>query len=153
MQWLRGFGLVVWLLPVTVAAHDPRDDLVQYETTYRFSVLEQRLVRAIADHNMGLVSRASASRGASARGVTIPGNAVLGIFRNDYAVRLLAASTAAGIEAPLRIYLTENVDGSATLRYRSPSAVFAPSANTELEGLARELDSVFTRIVADAVGR
>lgn len=41
---------------------------------------------------LGLVAQASASRGAAARGVKIRGNLVLMVFRNDYAVRMLAAS-------------------------------------------------------------
>ena len=34
------------------------------------------------------------------------------VFRNDYAVRMLQASVPAGIEAPLRLYVTENADGT-----------------------------------------
>lgn len=99
---------------------------------------------------MTLVAHASASRGAAARGIKIPGNAVLMVFRNDYAVRMLAASVAAGIEAPLRIYVTENRDGTASLTYRRPSAVFGLYGSAELDRMARELDTVFERIVKDA---
>jgi uncharacterized protein (DUF302 family) len=42
---------------------------------------------------------------------------------------VLGASVAAGIEAPIRIYVTENQDGTATLSYKKPSAVFAPYAD------------------------
>lgn len=56
---------------------------------------------------MTVVARASASRGAASRGVTIPGNAVVEVFRNDYAVRMLNESVAAGYEAPLRFYPVE----------------------------------------------
>lgn len=121
-------------------------------TKHAFDVLVDRLERAIEKNRMGLVAQASASRGAAARGVAIPGNAVLMVFRNDFAVRMLAASTAAGIEAPLRIYVTENADGTASVTYRTPSAVFAPYKNAELDALARELDAIFARIVGDAVG-
>ncbi|MDD1012050.1 hypothetical protein M5G27_31970, partial [Pseudomonas shahriarae] len=38
----------------------------------------------------GAAGLASASKGAAARGVNIPGNVVLMVFRNDYAVRMLA---------------------------------------------------------------
>lgn len=47
------------------------------------------------------------------------------LFRNDYAVRMLAASVPAGIEAPLRLYLTEGANGKASVTWRDPSAVFA----------------------------
>lgn len=101
---------------------------------------------------MGLVAQASASRGAAARGVRIPGNAVLMVFRNDHAVRMLAASLAAGIEAPLRIYVTENPDRTATISYRRPSDVFAPYRSADLDRLARELDPILDKIVKDAAG-
>lgn len=99
-----------------------------------------------------LVAQASASRGAAARGVRIPGNTVLMVFRNDYAVRMLQASVPAGIEAPLRIYVTENADGTASLTYRTPSAVFAPYRNDKLGEMAKELDPIVERIVRDAAG-
>ena len=108
--------------------------------------------KGVADNKVGLVAQASASRGAAARGVKIPGNAVLMVFRNDYAVRMLAASVPAGIEAPLRIYVTENPDGSTTLTYRKPSAVFAPYGSADLERMARELDPILDKIVKDAAG-
>ncbi|MBI2296101.1 MAG: DUF302 domain-containing protein [Betaproteobacteria bacterium] len=121
-------------------------------TRHGFDTLVSRVEKAIADHKMGLVAQASASRGAAARGVKIPGNAVLMVFRNDYAVRMLKASVPAGIEAPLRIYVTENADGTASLTYRRPSAVFAPYASPALDELAKELDVIFGSIVRDAGG-
>jgi uncharacterized protein (DUF302 family) len=121
-------------------------------STHGFDTLVTRVEKAIADHKMGLVAQASASRGAAARGVKIPGNAVLMVFRNDYAVRMLQASVPAGIEAPLRLYVTENADGSASLTWRAPSAVFAPYKNAAIDEMARELDPIFERIVRDAVG-
>jgi uncharacterized protein (DUF302 family) len=117
-----------------------------------FDVLVSRVEAAVTEHKMGLVAQASASRGAAARGVKIPGNAVLMVFRNDYAVRMLQASVPAGIEAPLRIYVTENADGTASLTYRTPSAVFAPYRSDKLGEMAKELDPVFERIVRDAAG-
>jgi uncharacterized protein (DUF302 family) len=84
--------------------------------------------------------------------VKIPGNAVVMVFRNDLAVRLLAASVPAGIEAPLRIYITENADATASLHYRAPSAVFAPYRHPEVARIARELDATLARIVNDAAG-
>ena len=117
-----------------------------------FDALVARVEAAVEKNKMGLVAQASASRGAAGRGVKIAGNAVLMVFRNDYAVRMLQASVPAGIEAPLRVYVTENADGSASLTYRTPSAVFAPYKNDELDELAKELDPIFERIVRDASG-
>lgn len=103
---------------------------------------------------MLLVTQASASAGAKGRGLTIPGNRVLGVYRNDYAVRMLEASIAAGIEAPIRFYVTENADKTATLSWKTPSFVFAPymdEGGEKLSGLAAELDGVFQSIADAAV--
>jgi hypothetical protein len=62
-----------------------------FKSAYSFPETVARLEKSIETNKMGLVARASASAGAAARGVTIPGNAVLMLFRNDYAVRMLAA--------------------------------------------------------------
>jgi uncharacterized protein (DUF302 family) len=65
---------------------------------------------------------------------------------------MLEASIPAGIEAPLRIYITENADGSADLSYKLPSFVFAPytDGGDKLKALAAELDGVFAAIVEQA---
>lgn len=146
------------LLSLLGAAGAQADNVAPYPGTethasrYPFNALLKRLEQAVADQHMGLVAQASASQGAAARGVKIPGNAVLMVFRNDFAVRLLAASLPAGIEAPLRLYVTENPGGTASVTYRRPSAVFAPYGSPDLDRLAQELDPVFAKIVGQAVG-
>ena len=117
-----------------------------------FDAVVTRLEKAIEANKMGLVAQASASRGAAGRGVKIRGNAVLMVFRNDYAVRMLAASVPAGIEAPLRLYITEDQNGRTSVTWRSPSAVFAPYGSADLNALARELDPIIEKIVRDAAG-
>ncbi|HRP95071.1 MAG TPA: DUF302 domain-containing protein [Rhodocyclaceae bacterium] len=119
-------------------------------TTHGFAQLLERLEGAVAANGMAVVAAASASRGAAARGITIPGNAVVMVFRNDYAVRMLEASVPAGIEAPLRFYVTENADGTATLSWRAPSSVFAPYGSAALDAMAAELDAIFETIADDA---
>ncbi len=157
LYWLYRGALVAPLLAVSVLAvaadsAGPLPGTVTIETQLGFDALVSRIEKAVAANKMGLVAQASASRGAAARGVKIPGNAVLMVFRNDFAVRMLKASVPAGIEAPLRIYVTENPDGSASVTYREPSAVFAPYGSRELDALAKELDVVFRNIVRDAAG-
>lgn len=120
------------------------------KTALPFDTLRARLEAAVEKNGMFVVTSASASAGAKARGLTIPGNMVLGVFRNDFAVRMLEGSVPAGIEAPLRFYLTENSDGTASLTYRKPSAVFAPYGSPALDAMARELDGIWARIVKDA---
>ncbi len=137
-------------VPAAIAA---RPGWIVTPTPHGFAVLAQRVDDAVKASNMGLVNFASASDGAKAQGFAIAGNRVVGVFRNDYARRMLAASIPAGIEAPIRLYLTENMDGTATLSYRTPSAVFAPyfdEAGADLRKLAEELDAVFAKIAADA---
>jgi len=93
------------------------------ESPGSFDETVQRLEKSITANKMGLVAQASASRGAAARGVKIRGNIVLMVFRNDYAVRMLAASVAAGFEAPIRIYVTEDDSGRTSIRWRAPSTL------------------------------
>lgn len=153
--WPAAWWLAVVLMsasPPLKAADTPYPGTVVVKSEHGFDALVTRLEKAIAANKMGLVAQASASRGAAARGVKIPGNAVLMVFRNDYAVRMLKASVPAGIEAPLRIYVTENADGTASLTYRRPNAVFAPYANPALDEMAKELDVIFQNIIRDGAG-
>jgi len=123
-------------------------------TQKTYQDLVDDLKAAIKAEEMVLVTQASASAGAKGRGLTIPGNRVIGVYRNDYAVRMLEASVAAGIEAPIRFYVTENSDGMATLSWKTPSFVFAPymdEGGQALADLAAELDAVFGSIAEAAV--
>ncbi len=125
------------------------------KTQHGYADLVARLEKAIADNKMGLVARASATVGAKKMlDKDIPGNTVVGVYRPDFAVRMLEASVTAGIEAPIRFYVTGNADGTATLSYKTPSHVFAPYADggQALKTLAAELDTIFAKIAADTVG-
>ena len=116
-----------------------------------FQKVVEALEQAVAEQKMALVCRANAQSGAAARGVKIKGNQVLMVFRNDFAVRLLAADPAAGFEAPVRIYLYENPDGTAALTYLPPSSVFASYAHPEVKKVAAELDPIFKSMVDRAL--
>lgn len=123
-------------------------------TSKSYQTLVDDLKASIKAEKMLLVTQASASAGAKGRGLTIPGNRIMGVYRNDYAVRMLEASIAAGIEAPIRFYVTENSDGTATLSWKTPSFVFAPyleEGGDKLAELAAELDGVFQTIATRAV--
>jgi hypothetical protein len=57
------------------------------------------------------------------------------------------------IEAPVRFYVTEDADGSATLSWKTPSFVFAPyvaEGGPELQAAASELDAKFDAIAGRA---
>ncbi|WP_390912047.1 DUF302 domain-containing protein [Pseudosulfitobacter sp. SM2401] len=107
---------------------------------------------AVKANKMGVVTEAGPTGTAKKRGITIPGNRVIGVFNNVFAVDMLKLSTAAMIEAPIRMYVTENDDGTATLSYKTPSHVLAPyDGGEELKTMAAELDTIFAKIAADAI--
>lgn len=127
---------------------------VVHKTAHDFTKLVKTTGDAVKAHKMRVVTQASASAGAKGAGITIPGNRVMGVYRNDFARRMLDASIAAGIEAPIRYYVTENADGTATLAYKTPTAVFSPyfeEGGEALKALADELDTLFAAIAADAI--
>jgi uncharacterized protein (DUF302 family) len=127
----------------------PRDGWVVIDTPHSFTALAERLEASVKAEKMGLVTSASASDGAKAAGIAIPGNRIVGVFRNDFARRMLSASVSAGMEAPIRFYVAENPDGTATLSYKTPTFVFAPyfeEGGEALRSLAGELDAIFAKI-------
>ncbi|MEO0328639.1 MAG: DUF302 domain-containing protein [Pseudomonadota bacterium] len=148
-----GLGLAVETLAGTHKALK-RDGWITHETNYSFVDLNSRLNDSIEANEMRRVTGASASTGAKNRGLTIPGNRIVGVYRNDFAVRMLEASLAAGIEAPIRYYVTENSDGTANLSYKTPTTVFSPyfdDGGKALKTLASELDKLFAKIANEAV--
>jgi uncharacterized protein (DUF302 family) len=136
--------IVTGIVPAPSAAQGGR---ITVKSTAPFGRVAEALERAVTGEKMAVVCHANAQRGAAGRGVTIKGNQVLMVFRNDFAVRLLAADPAAGFEAPIRIYVYENPDGTATVSYMPPRAVFAPYRHAEVQAIARELDVIFKAIV------
>ena len=123
-----------------------------YPTAHSFDALIKRVKSAAKANGMGVVTQAGPTGAAKRRGIVIPGNRVIGLFNNKYAVRMLAVSENAMIEAPVRVYITENPDGTATLSYKTPGHVFAPYATdgAEVMVMARELDAVFEAIALAA---
>ena len=146
--------ILIVLLAVPAQAENPMplSGTRVLDTGQPFAVYVEKLTKAIRANKMGIVGDACATCGAKSIGVTIPGNRVIMIFNPHFAVRMLGASVAAGVEAPLRLYVTERADGSARLSYRLPSHVFAPYAVADLDAMARQLDGIFAKIV-EAAGR
>lgn len=150
MRYLRALVLVVLCSAVPGGLPSPalaQDGRITVKSTAPFGRVAEALERAVADEKMGLVCHANAQRAAAGRGVTIKGNQVLMVFRNDFAVRLLAADPAAGFEAPIRVYVYENPDGTATVSYLPPTVVFAPYRHPGVQAVARDLDPIFKAIV------
>lgn len=129
----------------------PLPGTMSLATAIPFDAFEKRLLAAIAANNMGVVAQACADCGArNVLGKEIPKNRVIMIFHPRYAVPMLEAFVPAGIEAPMRLYLTEERDGTARITYRKPSALFAPYRVPDLTKMGEELDELFAKIVADA---
>ncbi|WP_282609874.1 DUF302 domain-containing protein [Pelagibius sp. Alg239-R121] len=157
MRWILSMVLAFFLnyalleSNVQAASSSPYSGFQVVQTTQPFNSFAEQLTAAIKKNKMGLVAQACANCGAKSIGVTIPGNRVFMIFRPDFAVRMLAASEAAGIEAPLRLYVTEQADGNAQLSYRLPSHTFGDYNVPELDKLGAELDVIIAQIVNDAL--
>ena len=66
-------------------------------TSFGFGELRNRLEFAIEANGMFVVTASNAGAGAKRRGVTVLGDLVLGVYRNDFAVCMLKASVASGI--------------------------------------------------------
>lgn len=155
----RFAALVVLLVLSTTSNADkavdwPQDGWNVIATEKPYAALVDDLRRAIEQADMLVVTEASPTDAASRRGETIPGNRVIGVFRNDFAVRIIRESVPAMIEAPLRFYVTEDDAESATLSWKTPSAVFAPyrqNDDDELAAIASELDELFTHIANHAI--
>lgn len=132
----------------------PREGWAVAETNKPYAELVEAVKSAITAEGFGVVTEAGPTEAAKNRGVEIPGNRVIGAFNNVYAVRILRLSVPAMIEAPVRFYVTEEPDGTATLSYKTPSLVFAPyfgEGGPELENIAGELDAAFAEISSAAV--
>nr|WP_220749508.1 MULTISPECIES: DUF302 domain-containing protein [unclassified Jannaschia] len=131
-----------------VADVAPRPGWVVMPTAKTFETLVADTRAAAGAGGLAVVTMAGPTGAAARRGIDIPGNRVIGLYNNDFAVRVLRLSTAAMIEAPIRVYVTENADGTATLSYKLPSQIFAPymAEAPRLQPIALELDAAFEQV-------
>jgi uncharacterized protein (DUF302 family) len=154
---MRAFLLALALVLAATASTAelaPREGWVVLPTRKDHATLLADLAQAVKDNGMGVVTQAGPTATARSRGITIPENRVVGVFNNEFAVRILSLSTAAMIEAPIRFYLTENADGTAMLSYKTPSLVFSPylsEVGPALEEIASALDLRFDAIARQAI--
>lgn len=107
----------------------------------------QLLIEAVAAYPMGLVSHINGQANCAKRGVNVPSDQILEIFRPDFAVRVWQAEKAAGIEIPLRVHVYD-AGGHTVVAFRTPGEVFAPYANSALNKIADELAPIFDTILA-----
>lgn len=146
-------ALALALAAATAAGAEvaPRPGWQVIDTDMPFAALVDAVKAATAAQGMNVVTEAGPTAAAAKLGVTLPGNRVIGVFHARYAIRILPLSTAAMIEAPIRFYVTEDADGTATLAWKEPGFVLAPYAaegGADLAAVAAELDGVFAAIAA-----
>ena len=155
MKRLAALAVATLLAAEAVAGSiSPRPGWAVHDTAKTYQKLIADLKAAVKAEGLIVVTQAGPTEAAKKRGIEIPGNRVVGVFNNDFAVRALGLSTAAMIEAPIRFYVTENADGTATLSYKTPSHVWTPyldEGGTGLSNLAAELDARFAAIATRAV--
>ncbi|MEQ8815394.1 MAG: DUF302 domain-containing protein [Thalassobaculum sp.] len=144
-------ALLMVAAPTRAENPAPYAGMVTVDTGKPFEPFVEAFAKAITANGFNVVGIACAN--CAIKGVfgeTVPGNRVFLFFKPAYARRMLAASVAAGIEAPIRVYATEAVDGTARVTYRQPSAVFGAYEVADLTVMGRELDEHVARMVADA---
>ena len=153
MRILSVFAIVFATGAATAAPIDPPEGWRAIDTDKPFAVLLEDLRAAVTANRFGVVTQAGPTEAARNRGVEIPDNRVVGVFNNVYAVRILNLSVPAMIEAPVRFYVTDDGDGTASLSWKTPSHVFAPylsDAIADLAVAAGELDVIFQTIADTA---
>ncbi len=109
-----------------------------------FGTVVTILKRAIASRKLVIVKQVPFQKMVAMVGVKTGRTIGFEIFHPRYGKVIFAKDTNALIEVPLRIVVRES-GGKVILRYRKPSATFAPYSG--LSGLGKELDKVFADIV------
>lgn len=151
---LAAVAVMLFCAQASAGSVAPRPGWAVHDSELGYKETIASLKKAVKANGMIVVTQAGPTGAAKKRGVEIPGNRVLGVYNNKFAVRAIRLSVAAMIEAPIRFYVTEDEDGTATLSYKKPSFVFQPylsEGGAELEALAAELDEIFAKIASDTL--
>lgn len=121
--------------------------MITFSVSLDVDTTTAKLTEAILAVPMGLVAHINGQANAAKRGLTVPSDQILEVFRPDFAVRVWQADKRAGIDIPLRIHVYE-ADGKTWVAMRSPGAVFAPYNNALLDQIATELQPIFDKILS-----
>lgn len=121
--------------------------MIRFEVSLSVDEAAEKLIAAITAYPMGLVAHANGQANCAKKGLSVPADQVLEVFRPDYAVKVWAADKAAGIDIPLRIHLYE-ADGKTWIAYRPAAEIFKPYVNPQLDALGGELDAIFNQLLA-----
>ena len=106
-----------------------------------------KLSEAVGAVPMGLVAHINGQANAAKKGITVPADQILEVFRPDFAIRVWKAHKPAGIDIPLRIHLYE-ADGMTVVAFRTAQEVFAPYAKPALDEIAADVDPIFLGILS-----
>jgi uncharacterized protein (DUF302 family) len=106
-----------------------------------------KLTAAVQAVPMGLVAHINGQANAAKKGISVPADQILEVFRPDFAIRVWAAHKPAGIDIPLRIHVYE-ADGKTQVAFRTASEVFAAYGRAELDAIAADIDPIFAGILA-----
>jgi uncharacterized protein (DUF302 family) len=106
-----------------------------------------KLTEAAQAVPMGVLAHLNGQANCAKKGITVPADQILEIFRPDFAIRVWQAHKPAGIDIPLRIHLYD-ADGKTVVNFRTAGEVFAPFASPALDAIAGDIDPIFTRILA-----
>ncbi|MBW6495532.1 MAG: DUF302 domain-containing protein [Burkholderiaceae bacterium] len=121
--------------------------MIRFAVSLSVDEAADKLIAAINAYPMGLVAHANGQANCAKKGIDVPADQVLEVFRPDYAVKVWAVDKTAGIDIPLRIHLYE-ADGRTWVAHRPASDVFKPYANPTLDALGSELDAIFNQLLA-----
>lgn len=107
----------------------------------------RRLMEGIAAAPLALVSHINGQANAAKRGLCVPADQILEVFRPDFAVRVWAADKRAGIDIPLRIHVYD-AGGTTVVAHRPPSEIFRVYSNPALDQVAADLAPLLARVFA-----
>lgn len=124
-------------------------DMLRFAIDAPVEAVIERLTAAVAAVPMGLVAHINGQANCAKKGIEVPADQILEIFRPDFAVKVWSADKRAGLDIPIRIHVCEH-EGRTWVGCRLPSTVFRPYANPRLDAIGAELDVIFQRILAAA---
>lgn len=122
------------------------EDQVMAMSKYSFDETISKVKRAIEGQNMMILYTADMQQMLKMVGLETKGMQTIIFFHPRYGKEIYTKARMAGIEPPLKVTIMENDQGKTVLRYRKPSAIFAPYA--PLKDLGKELDDVLGEIQA-----
>ena len=124
----------------------PYPGTVSWSTAYPLGDAVRRLEKAVRSNGLTVVQTVTAG----GHGQT--GVAVILVSSSDYWGRILKANQLAGMEMPIRLYVTDTGNRTSAVIYRTPSSIFALYDTPDLDRIAADMDQVFAKIVDDAIG-